>query len=163
MSWKLRVLVSAMLLAPPVALPLGMGEIRLSSALNEPLSAEIDLVAATPEELGALQAQLATREMFQRYGLDRPAYLDSLEFRVGRGKDGRSVLLVRSREAIAEPFVSFLVDVSWPRGRLLREYTVLLDPPVYAPQGNQAAPVAIVAPRAESAPACGRKQRAGCR
>ena len=152
MSWKLRVLVSAMLLAPPVALPLGMGEIRLGSALNEPLSAEIDLVAATPEELGALQAQLATREMFQRYGLDRPAYLDSLEFRVGRGQDGRSVLLVRSREAIAEPFVSFLVAVSWPRGRLLREYTVLLDPPVYAPQGEQAAPVAIVAPRTESAP-----------
>jgi pilus assembly protein FimV len=153
MSWKLRVLVSAMLLAPPVALPLGLGEIRLGSALNEPLSAEIDLVAATPDELGALQAQLASRELFQRYGLDRPAHLDSLEFRVGRGQDGRSVLLVRSRDAIGEPFVSFLVDVSWPRGRLLREYTVLLDPPVYASQGDQAAPAAIDAPRAESAPA----------
>ncbi len=153
MSWKLRVLVSAMLLAPAVALPLGLGEIRLGSALNEPLSAEIDLVAATPDELGALQAQLASRELFQRYGLDRPAYLDSLEFRVGRGQDGRSVLLVRSRDAIGEPFVSFLVDVSWPRGRLLREYTVLLDPPVFAPQGDQAAPAAIVAPRAESATA----------
>ena len=152
MSWKLRVLVLAMLLAPPVALPLGMGEIRLNSALNEPLSAEIDLVAATPEELSTLQAQLATNEMFVRYGLDRPAYLDSLEFRVGPGKDGQSVLLVRSRDAIAEPFVSFLVDVSWPRGHLLREYTVLLDPPVFAPQGNQPAPAAIVAPRTESAP-----------
>lgn len=153
MSWKLRVLVSAMLLAPAVALPLGLGEIRLGSALNEPLSAEIDLVAATPEELGALQAQLASRELFQRYGLDRPAYLDSLEFRVGRGQDGRSVLLVRSRDAIGEPFVSFLIDVSWPRGRLLREYTVLLDPPVFAPQGDQIAPAAIVAPRAETAAA----------
>ena len=84
MSWKMRVLVLAMLFAPPVALPLGLGEIRLGSALNEPLSAEIDLVAATPEELGDLQAHLASRELFQRYGLDRPAYLDSLEFRVGR-------------------------------------------------------------------------------
>jgi pilus assembly protein FimV len=153
MSWKMRVLVLAMLFAPPVALPLGLGEIRLGSALNEPLSAEIDLVAATPEELGDLQAHLASRELFQRYGLDRPAYLDSLEFRVGRGQDGRSVLLVRSQDAIGEPFVSFLIDVSWPRGRLLREYTVLLDPPVFAPQGDQAAPAAIVAPRAESAPA----------
>ncbi len=153
MSWKLRVLVSAMLLAPTVALPLGLGEIRLSSALNEPLSAEIDLVAATPEELGALQAQLASRDMFQRYGLDRPSYLDTLEFRVGRGQDGRSVLLVRSRDAIGEPFVSFLVDVSWPRGHLLREYTVLLDPPVYAPQGDQYAPQAVSAPKTESAPA----------
>jgi pilus assembly protein FimV len=153
MSWKLRVLVSAILLTPAVALALGLGEIRLNSALNQPLSAEIDLVAATPEELGALQAQLASRELFQRYGLDRPAYLDTLEFSVGRGQDGRSVLLVRSRDAIAEPFVSFLMDVSWPRGRLLREYTVLLDPPVFAPQGDEAVPVAIEAPRAESPPA----------
>jgi pilus assembly protein FimV len=151
MSWKLRVLISAMLLAPPVALPLGLGEIRLGSALNEPLTAEIELVAATPEELTALQAQLASRDLFERYGLDRPAYLDSLEFRVGRGQDGRSVIQVRSREAVSEPFLSFLVDVSWPRGRLLREYTVLLDPPVFAPQGQQAAPAPIVAPKAESA------------
>ncbi|MGB5131477.1 MAG: hypothetical protein WBO00_02600, partial [Steroidobacteraceae bacterium] len=143
MSWKLRVIVSAMLLAPSVALPLGLGEIRLGSALNEPLSAEIDLVAATAEELGVLRAELASRDLFQRYGLDRPAYLDSLEFRVGRGQDGRSVLLVRSKEAIGEPFVSFLVDVNWPRGRLLREYTVLLDPPVFAPQGEQYAPAPV--------------------
>ncbi|MGQ0383917.1 MAG: FimV/HubP family polar landmark protein [Gammaproteobacteria bacterium] len=152
MSWKLRVLVSAMLLAPASSMGLGLGEIRLGSALNEPLSAEIDLVAATPEELGALQAQLASAEIFQRYGLDRPSYLNSIEFRVGRGQDGRSVLLVRSREPIGEPFVSFLVDVNWSRGRLLREYTVLLDPPVLAAPSAQAqapiaAPTTMPAPR----------------
>ena len=152
MSWKLRVLVSAMLLMPPAALALGLGEIRLGSALNEPLSAEIDLVAATPEELAALQAQLASRELFQRYGLDRPSFLETLEFRVGRGQDGRSVLLVRSRDAISEPFVSFLVDVSWPRGRLLREYTVLLDPPVFAPTVSEPAAAPIVMPSTETAP-----------
>ncbi|MFZ2507425.1 MAG: hypothetical protein WAW79_02980, partial [Steroidobacteraceae bacterium] len=150
---KLCVLVPALLLVPTMTLALGLGEIRLGSALNEPLSAEIDLVAATPEELGSLQAQLASSEHFQRYGLDRPAYLESLEFRVGRGQDGRSVLLVRSRSAIAEPFVSFLVDVSWPRGRLLREYTVLLDPPVFAPQATQAAAPPISAPVVQAAPA----------
>ena len=153
MSWKLRVLVSVMLLVPQAALTLGLGEIRLDSALNEPLSAEIDLVAATADELSTLQAQLASRELFQRYGLDRPAYLDSLEFRVGRGQDGRSVLLVRSREAISEPFVSFLVDVSWPRGHLLREYTVLLDPPVFATAAEQPAPAPLLAPIIEPAPA----------
>ena len=153
MSWKLRVLVSAMLLAPQAALALGLGDIRLGSALNEPLSAEIDLVAATPEELAALQAQLASRELFQRYGLDRPAFLDTLEFRVGRGQDGRSVLLVRSNDAISEPFVSFLIDVTWPRGRLLREYTVLLDPPVFTPAAEEPAAAPIVAPSAEAAPA----------
>lgn len=153
MSWKLRVLISAMLLAPSAVMGLGLGEIRLNSALNEPLSAEIDLVAATPDEVGALQAQLASAEVFQRYGLDRPAYLNSIEFRVGRGQDGRSVLLVRSSEAISEPFVSFLVDVNWSRGRLLREYTVLLDPPVMAPAGAGPAPAAIAAPTSMPAPA----------
>ncbi len=146
MSWKLRVLISALLLTPTAAMGLGLGEIRLNSALNEPLSAEIDLVAATAEEVGALQAQLASADVFQRYGLDRPAYLNSLEFRVGRGQDGRSVLLVRSSSPISEPFVSFLVDVNWTRGRLLREYTVLLDPPVMAALGDSRAPAAIAAP-----------------
>ncbi|MEX0734670.1 MAG: FimV/HubP family polar landmark protein [Steroidobacteraceae bacterium] len=156
MSGKLRVLISAILLTPTVALGLGLGEIRLGSALNEPLSAEIDLVAVTPEELGTLEAQLASTEIFQRYGLDRPAYLNSLEFTVGRGQDGRGVLLVRSREAISEPFLSFLVDVNWPRGRLLREYTVLLDPPVLmaAQDSPAAAPVAAptTAPSAVQTP-----------
>jgi pilus assembly protein FimV len=78
MSWKLRVLVSAVLLAPAAAMGLGLGEIRLGSSLNEPLSAEIDLVAATPEELAALKAELASSEVFQRYGLERPAYLSTM-------------------------------------------------------------------------------------
>ncbi|HEX9707476.1 MAG TPA: FimV/HubP family polar landmark protein [Steroidobacteraceae bacterium] len=146
MSWKLRALISAILLTPTAALGLGLGEIRLGSALNEPLSAEIDLVAATPEELGALDAHLASPEVFERYGLDRPALLNSLEFSVGRGKDGRSVLLVRSRDAISEPFVSFLIDVNWPRGRLLREYTVLLDPPVLLSAKDSPAAQPVAAP-----------------
>ncbi len=146
MSWKLRVLISAILLAPAAAMGLGLGEIRLGSALNEPLSAEIDLVAATPEELAALDAHLASPEVFTRYGLDRPAFLSSLEFSVGRGKDGRSVLLVRSHDAISEPFVSFLIDVNWPRGRLLREYTVLLDPPALLSARATPAAAPVLAP-----------------
>lgn len=146
MSWKLRALISAILLTPTAALGLGLGEIRLSSALNEPLAAEIDLVAATTEELAALDAHLASPEVFARYGLDRPAFLNSLEFSVGRGQDGRSVLLVRSSGAISEPFVSFLIDVNWPRGRLLREYTVLLDPPALLAANDSPAPQPIAAP-----------------
>ena len=146
MSCKLRVLISAILLTPAAAFGLGLGEIRLGSSLNEPFAAEIDLVAATPEELATLNAQLASTEVFSRYGLDRPAFLGSLEFSVGRGQDGRSVLLVRSRDPISEPFVSFLIDVNWPRGRLLREYTVLLDPPAMLAAGDSPAPASIAAP-----------------
>lgn len=149
MSWKLRVLVPAILAAPQAAFALGLGDIRLNSALNEPLSAEIDLVAATPDEIDAVRAQLASRELFERYGLDRASYLDSVTFRVGKGRDGRSVLLVRSSAPIGEPFVTFLVEVNWPRGKLLREYTVLLDPPVFAPAEATRAP-AVAAPRVVS-------------
>ncbi len=143
MSWKLRAAVTALLLAPQAAFALGLGDIRLNSSLNEPMAAEIDLVAPTADELGSLSAQLASRELFQRYGLDRPGYLDSMTFSVGQSRDGRSVLKVSSAAPISEPFVTFLVEVNWPRGRLLREYTVLLDPPVFTPRETVAqAPVA---------------------
>jgi pilus assembly protein FimV len=123
---------------------LGLGEIHLNSALNEPLRAEIDLVAAAPDELAALRATLAGRDSFTRYGIDRPPFLSSLNFKLGKSKDGRDVLLVTSSEPVAEPFVTFLVEVDWARGRLMREYTLLLDPPVYSPNEspNSSAPVA---------------------
>jgi pilus assembly protein FimV len=152
MSWKLRAAISALLLAPQAAFPLGLGDIRLNSALNEPLSAEIDLVAPTAEELGSLSAQLASRELFQRYGIERAGFMDSVQFQVGRGRDGRNVLLVNSAAPISEPFVTFLVEVNWPRGRLLREYTVLLDPPVFAPE-EAVAPPPVAAPRVSRTPA----------
>src|SRR5271165_671132 len=129
---------------PSVSWALGLGEIHLNSALNEPMNAEIDLIAATPDELTALRATLAGRDSFTRYGIDRPPFLTTLTFKVGKGKDGREALLVRSTDAIPEPFVTFLVEVNWARGRLMREYTVLLAPPVYTPgeSANSAAPVA---------------------
>jgi pilus assembly protein FimV len=133
----------ACLLSPSLSWGLGLGEIHLNSALNEPMNAEIDLIAASPEELGALRASLAGKDAFTRYGIDRPPFLSTLSFKVGKSKDGRDVLLVRSTDAIPEPFVTFLVEVNWARGRLMREYTVLLDPPVYTPgeRASSAAPV----------------------
>src|SRR5271166_5440661 len=150
-------LLSLSSLAPSLSHALGLGEIHLNSALNEPMNAEIDLVAATPDELTALRASLAGRDSFTRYGIDRPPFLSSLTFKVGKGKDGRDALLVRSTDAIPEPFVTFLVEVNWSRGRLMREYTVLLDPPVYTPgeKASTAAPVAapVTAPAPAGAPA----------
>jgi pilus assembly protein FimV len=137
-------LLSSVCLWPSWVWALGLGEIHLNSALNEPMNAEIDLIAAAPDELTALRASLASRESFTRYGIDKPPFLSTMTFKVGKAKDGRDVLLVRSTDAIPEPFVTFLVEVNWARGRLMREYTVLLDPPVYTPgeTPNSAAPVA---------------------
>jgi pilus assembly protein FimV len=139
-----RLMLMACLLSPSLSWALGLGEIHLNSSLNEPMNAEIDLIAAGPDELGALRATLAAKDAFTRYGIERPPFLSTLTFKVGKSKDGRDVLLVRSSDSIPEPFVTFLVEVNWARGRLMREYTVLLDPPVYTPgeRASTAAPVA---------------------
>ncbi|MEP6883344.1 MAG: FimV/HubP family polar landmark protein [Gammaproteobacteria bacterium] len=139
-------LLSPSLLWPSLSSALGLGEIHLNSALNEPMNADIDLIAATPDELTALRASLASREAFTRYGIDRPPFLATLSFKVGKGKDGREALLVRSADAIPEPFVTFLVEVNWARGRLMREYTVLLDPPVYTPGETASSAAPVTAP-----------------
>ena len=141
-----RVMLMACLLSPSLSWALGLGEIHLNSALNEPMNAEIDLISAAPDELSALRATLANREAFTRYGIDKPPFLSSLTFKVGKGKDGRDALLVRSSDAIPEPFVTFLVEVNWSRGRLMREYTVLLDPPVYTPGQSSGASAPVAAP-----------------
>jgi pilus assembly protein FimV len=137
---------------PSLSCALGLGEIHLNSALNEPMNAEIDLIAATPDELGALRATLAGRDAFTRYGIDRPPFLSTLSFKVGKSKDGRDVLVVHSSDAIPEPFVTFLVEVNWARGRLMREYTVLLDPPVYTPGENASSAAPVTAPSSVAAP-----------
>src|SRR5271170_6764058 len=142
----LACLLSPSLLWPTCSRALGLGEIHLNSALNEPMNAEIDLIAAAPDELTALRATLASRESFTRYGIDKPPFLSTLTFKVGKSKDGRDVLQVHSTDAIPEPFVTFLVEVNWARGRLMREYTVLLDPPVYTPGENASTAAPVAAP-----------------
>ena len=131
------------LLATPFATwALGLGEIELHSALNQPLDAEIELVSATAEELSGLRVTLAPAETFDRYGLDRPAFLSVLEFRVALNAAGQNVIRVSSTQSIAEPFVTLLVDAEWPRGHLMREYTVFLDPPVLLPEPARPQPIA---------------------
>ena len=124
---------------------IGVGDIHLDSALNEPLRAEIELLSATPEELANLTVTLASPETFARYGIDRPFYLQELVFNVESGPDG-TVVQIRSAAPITEPFLTFLVEATWSAGRLLREYTVLLDPPTYSPPSIPQTP-AIEAPR----------------
>ena len=129
-----------MLLMLAMSLPgavraLGLGDIRIESALNEPLSAQIDIVGATRDELAALTASVANRDIFQRYGADRPSFLSSATFKVGLDGQGRPVLNVRSAEAFSDPLVSFIVDLRWGKNAVVREYSLLLDPPGYAAPG----------------------------
>ncbi|MGC2461352.1 MAG: hypothetical protein WA446_10345, partial [Steroidobacteraceae bacterium] len=135
------------LLSPAATLALGLGDIQLKSSLNAPLDANIDLVGASADDLSSLKATLAARESFTRGGLDYPAFLGALSFVPEKTADGRNVLHVHSAEAANEPFATLLVEVDWARGHVVREYTVLLDPPVFSStaasaKANVAAPSA---------------------
>jgi pilus assembly protein FimV len=138
--------LALLLLSPPAAFALGLGDIHLQSSLNAPLNAEVELVGATPEDLASLHAAIATHDTFTRYGLDWPAYLGGISMRPEKTPDGRDVIKISSRESITEPFITFLIDVTWARGQLVREYTVLLDPPIYTPGQNAANQAPVAAP-----------------
>lgn len=109
---------------------LGLGDIETRSALNQPLNADIDLLSVANGEIDAVRVQLAPVEAFERAGVERPFFLTLLKFRPMRLENGEAVIRITSDFPIREPFLNFLVEVNWPRGRLLREYTLLLDPPV---------------------------------
>ena len=98
--------------APFTTWALGLGEIELHSALNQPFDAEI-AITATPAELNGLKVNLAPYGTFQRAGVDRPSFLSALEFRVGRNDAGQNVIFVESNQSITEPFVTMLVDVGY--------------------------------------------------
>jgi len=148
----IRFLLLFAILLSSNAWALGLGEIRLNSALNAPLRAEIELLSAAPEELDNLAVAMASQETFERYGLDRPHYLQDVHFEIVRsGSAEGNYVSVTSSSPITEPFLTFLVEATWARGRLLREYTVLLDPPTFAPPAAAQTQPAVTAPQ-RSAP-----------
>jgi len=121
------------LLCPAALYALGLGDIRLNSALSQPFDAEVELVNPTVEELSSITVGLASAEAFARFGLDRPSYLSNFVFRVTPVGRGQAVIRIVSTRPVTEPVVSFLLEVSTGSGRQLREYTVFLDPPVFVP------------------------------
>ena len=133
MSRKLyRVLALLPALAGTQALALGLGGMRLQSALDQPFVGEIDIVDVKPDELDAVKAQIAPQAEFNRAGTERYHHLSKLRFSAQISPSGNPVIRVSSREPMREPYMDFLVEVLWPKGRLVKQYTLLLDPPVTA-------------------------------
>ena len=155
----IRLTLALMLIVAGEAGALGLGEVRLNSALNEPLLADIILLSVSPEELTSLRVGMASDDVFARYDLDRPAYLQDVRFQIipTGGPNGGAIVRMRSSAPITEPFLTFLVEATWSGGRLLREYTVLLDPPTYAPPVS-AAPT-VTAPERSTPTDSGRIDR----
>jgi pilus assembly protein FimV len=133
MRRELAYLLSLMLIAPEGAYALGLGTIQRKSALNEPFNATIKLLSARAEELDSLKVRLADPERFQRAGLERSDILSQLRFEVIRDDPGSAYIKISSQQPIRDPFLNLLLEVSWSKGRIFREYTVLLDPPLYDP------------------------------
>jgi len=150
-------LVAAGLIAVPLmANAAGLGKLSVTSALGQPLAAEIELFAADKAELDSLTASLASEQAFRDAHVEFSPVLSSLRFAVEKKPNGKSVLKVTSGRPVNDPFVDMLVELSWSSGRLVREYTMLLDPPGVAAQ-QAVAPAAPVtpaqAPVARQAPA----------
>ena len=135
---RARLLVYVFLaLAPGLAQALGLGKLQLESALHEPFEAKIELLSPTVVELDSMRVHLANSEAFARAGIPRAMVLQELNFVVKETERGGDYIRVYSVEPIREPFLNFLLEVSWDNGRLYREYTVLLDPPIYSSEFTQ--------------------------
>ncbi|WP_226647946.1 FimV/HubP family polar landmark protein [Microbulbifer variabilis] len=117
-------------------LALGLGEIKLNSTLNQPLDAEIGLLQTRGLDDAEIKVRLAGPDEFDRAGVERSYLLTSLRFDVDYS-GSKPVVRITSREPIREPFLNFLVETRWPSGRLLREYTLLMDLPAFSPNSAQ--------------------------
>jgi len=140
-------IAAASALSSGMAQALGLGELSVKSTLNQPLVAEIELTEAQGLNPAQVVPSLATTADFAQAGITRQAFLNDLTFTPAINANGKSVLRITSSRPVREPFVKFLVQVLWPNGRLLREYSLLLDPPKYSPEAAAAAaPVSPAAP-----------------
>lgn len=128
------------LLTPAGVNALGIGDIKLQSALNQSLRAEIPLVTSGSESLDDIKIGIASNEAFAKAGVERNQMLSRLRFTAVKRPDGGHVIQVSSQEPIREPFLNFLIEVNWPQGRVLREFTVLLDPPAAYKEETVASP-----------------------
>ena len=155
---KVRKLAVALALAgglgSGVAQALGLGEVELRSYLNEPLNAHIVLRQSRGVSPSDVFVNVASESAYQRVGLNRGQFASKLTFQVVTRSDGSLAVSVSSREPLREPYLNFLLELTWPSGRLLREYAVLVDPPVYAAESGTREP--LVAPssagRGDSSP-----------
>ncbi|HHC73772.1 MAG TPA: LysM peptidoglycan-binding domain-containing protein, partial [Thiothrix sp.] len=120
---------------PGFSYAIGLGDIKPYSELNQPLNANIELLSTQAQEVGQIKVRLASADVFKRIGIERPDYLQSLRFGA-KIQNGKPIISVTSSQPVNEPFVNFLLEVSWPQGQLLKEYTILLDPPVLMQGGN---------------------------
>ena len=133
------VFTSVVLFAAAHAKALGLGEIVLDSALNQPLNAQIALLQLGDVRPDQISVQIADESDFARFSIERESFLSSIEFNV-QSRGANTFVQLSTLEAVREPYLSFVLETRWPSGRLLSEHTLLLDLPAFAATGS-AAPI----------------------
>ena len=144
---KLKRFTTQLVAAGLIAVPLmthaaGLGKLSVTSALGQPLAAEIELLAADKAELDSLSASLASDQAFRDARVEFTPVLSSLRFAVEKKPNGKAVLKVTTSRPVNDPFIDMLIELNWASGRLVREYTMLLDPPGMG-GAQTVAPVAV--------------------
>ena len=124
-----KTIVWVSLMTPASVLPLGIGDIKLHSALNQNLKAEIPVSVSPNENVDDIKVKLAPPDKFDEAGVPWSYFLSKIKFKLDTRPDGKKVIKLTSSEALSEPFLDFLLQVTWPKGNLYREFTVLVDPP----------------------------------
>lgn len=150
----LRLGLAAIMSLPIGAYALSLGNLELRSALHQPLDARVPILSATADEIESLRVKIASPEEFERAGVVYRSVLTQAQFEIQQTSKGPDYIRITSRDPVREPFLNFLVEVNWSKGRLIREFTILLDPPLYDPSRRVAWEPARVQPTAPaSAPA----------
>ena len=141
---------AGVLLAPLAADAVGLGKLTVSSGLGQPFRGEMELLAVDRAEEGSLSARLASQDVFREAKIERTAALITLRFNIEQKKNGAWIIKLTSPQPINDPFLDMLIEVNWPSGRLLREYTVLLDPP--GVMAEQQSVMAVETPASKTLP-----------
>lgn len=139
-----KTLVAMSLLAPMAAHSLGIGDIKLHSALNQKLDAEIALSLTADEAISDIKVSLAPPNKFDEAGIAWSYFASTIKFKPILKKSGQVIIKLTSNEVVQEPFLDFLVEVSWPKGDIFKEFTVLVDPPIVYQQPSISAPKAAI-------------------
>jgi pilus assembly protein FimV len=147
----LRLVLAVAFGLPLLAHAAGLGRLSVQSYLGQPLRAEIEIVSLLPGEESSLEARLATANAFTQAGIEFSPALAGMRFEIVK-IGGRPALRVTTRQPVNDPFLDILVELRWATGLLVREYTILLDPPDYVAQ-QPAAVAPAPGPSAAAAPA----------
>jgi len=151
----------ALALAPMASYGLGLGQIRSGSALNQPFQGDIDLLSVGAEEIHQVKVRLAPADAFQRAGVEMTGPVGRLAFKPYVRPNGQPAIRVTTADPVREPFLNFLIEVEWPQGKTTKEYTVLLDPPIFTERrGGRVRAAEATLPPVDAAPRERRPARA---